>query len=295
MLALTLAAALAAGPAEVVVGQGESLAEVAKRSLGDTDAACELKALNGLKSDHVSEGTSLRLPGPERSRALSALAAARNAVNQTESPQREQASAGLKNAERLFRAARYGEAAAAADGAWRLVSSSAPENTRFAVEVDSEGHTEVSSLAGQPVRVEHEGVTRPVHPGQNLTVAKGEPLAPPHTLLNSPVPTAPSDFARLKLRPTDKGLGPISVAWEPVAGASHYLVELLAVDPAGEKRLTFKVDRAEARLPLLPAGRYVWSVRALGPMGSQSDRSPPRTFELAPEALKLEVQGTQWK
>ncbi|HME90224.1 MAG TPA: LysM peptidoglycan-binding domain-containing protein, partial [Myxococcaceae bacterium] len=63
--ALILAAALAAPPT-VVVQQGESLAQVAKRTLGDERAAAELKALNGLSADNVPAGTTLHLPGPAR-------------------------------------------------------------------------------------------------------------------------------------------------------------------------------------------------------------------------------------
>src|SRR5262249_36584952 len=62
-----------------------------------------------------------------------------------------------------------------------------------------------------------------------------------------------------------------------------------------EKSTVLSVEKTEARISSLQAGRYTWSVRALGAGGEQSDRSPQRTFELAPDALKLEGKGTNWK
>jgi len=295
--ALAIAAALAAAPTEVVVQQGESLAQVAKRALGDERAASELKALNGLTTDKVPPGTTLHLPGPARARALSAIAAARNAVKQAGSTtqQREEASASLVKAEELVQAAQYDEAAAAADSAWRLVAAGAPENTRFAVEVKPDGHTQVSSRSGQPVRVEREGLTRPVYPGQTLGVSKGQPLASPQGLLSPPVLSAPADLVRLRLKATEKGLGPVILSWQSVPGAAHYQVEVSSADRSAEKSTVLNVEKSEARISSLQAGRYTWSVRALGAGGEQSDRSPQRTFELAPDVLKLEVKGTNWK
>src|SRR5262249_35908686 len=72
-------------------------------------------------------------------------------------------------AEQLFQSAKYEESAAAADAAWRLLSGAGAQSTRFAVQV-TEGQTKVTSRAGRPVRVEREGLSRAVHPGQALTV-----------------------------------------------------------------------------------------------------------------------------
>ncbi len=294
---LVLLAALGAGPTEVVVQQGESLAQVAKRSLGDERAAAELKALNDLKSDEIPPGTALRLPGPARALALSALTAARNAVKQagSASSQREEASARLKEAEALFQSARYPEAAEAADSAWRLVSASARQNTKFAVEVEPSGRTKVSSRSGQPVRVEGEGVARPVYPGQTVSVAKGEPPRAAEAL-TAPALLAPADLGRLKLKPSEKGLGPVTLSWQRVAGAIRYEVDVSPSEKAALNRaLSLKVDRAEARLPPLPPGKYAWSVRAVGAQGARSDPSERRSFELLVDPLKLEVKGTTWK
>ncbi|MFZ5472057.1 MAG: LysM peptidoglycan-binding domain-containing protein, partial [Myxococcota bacterium] len=69
-------------PSEVRVKQGETLADVAKRTLGSAAAASELKALNGLSEMAPAPGTLLKLPGTERTLALSALVAAKNAIEQ---------------------------------------------------------------------------------------------------------------------------------------------------------------------------------------------------------------------
>ena len=61
--------------AVVVVQPGETLEQIAERSLGDAKAASELKALNRLAGDELPSGATLRLPGPERARACSTASA----------------------------------------------------------------------------------------------------------------------------------------------------------------------------------------------------------------------------
>ncbi|MFP2963503.1 hypothetical protein ACLEPN_38640 [Myxococcus sp. 1LA] len=85
----------------------------------------------------------------------------------------------------------------------------------------------------------------------------------------------------------------MKVTWEAVRGAERYEVE---VSREQEHRAVFTqtVTTLEAKLPVLPAGRYRWTVRAVGPTGP-SDASAPRHFELVPERLKLEVKKGQWQ
>ncbi|HME90526.1 MAG TPA: LysM peptidoglycan-binding domain-containing protein, partial [Myxococcaceae bacterium] len=156
-----LRTALLAASAAVVVQPGETLEQIAQRSLGDARGAAELKALNGLTGDALPAGATLRLPGPERARAQSALMAARNALNQSDlqADGGAEAAASLDRAEQLFQSAKYEESAAAADAAWRLLSGAGAQSTRFAVQV-TEGQTKVTSRAGRPVRVEREGLSR---------------------------------------------------------------------------------------------------------------------------------------
>ncbi|MDQ3267110.1 MAG: LysM peptidoglycan-binding domain-containing protein [Myxococcota bacterium] len=307
-LALCVLTATAALAAEVTVQAGETLPRIAQRTLGDPGAASELKALNQLASDQVPAGTVLQLPGSERSLAVSAISAARNAVTQagTDSPRREEASRQLADAEALLKQARYHQAADAADSAWKLVSEGAGEKTRFTVEVDKQGKTEVRTSAGQPVRVEAQGKVQPVSVGEVVAVAKGEaprklaerPLEKtPDTLANAirleaPLPLSPPEKHQLKLQPRKNGtLGPVNLSWRAVPGATAYEVE---VTPQGGKPLQLKVEKPTARITTLSPGTYGWTVRALGE-GIRSERSGPRSFQLASDGLKLEVKGTQWK
>jgi len=286
--ALASAAVLTASAAAVVVVQpGETLEQIARRTLGDAKAAEELKALNGLTEDSVPEGTTLKLPGPERARALSALVAARNAVAQSGSRANgSKASESLAKAERLFQAAKYAASAAAADETWKFLSGATQQSTRFAIQV-ADGETKVTSKSGQAVRVEKDGVARPVHPGQTITVARAIALAPP-------TPISPPDLARMVVKTNDKGIGSVALTWQAVSGAARYALEIVSLEQPQGKPISLNVERPEARVAL-PTGKYAWTVRALPAEGEKSDPSTRRSFELSVEPLKLEVTRPQWK
>lgn len=225
----------------------------------------------------VQEGEPL-----DRALAVSALAAARNAVDQADSTaeRREEAILRLKEAEAHFRSARYAEAAKAADGAWQLVSASAREPTRFAIRVEENGKTEVTARSGQPVRVEAQGAAQRVYAGQLVKVAKGERPSAPELVLAAPSPVGPADQARLK---------EVVLSWKAVSGAKAYQVDL-----TGPKPQSLKVERARVRLASLPPGRYEWTVRAVSG-GGASEPSARRSFEVVERELKLEVGKTKWK
>jgi len=285
--ALASAAVLTASAAVVVVQPGETLEQIAQRTLGDAKAAEELKALNGLSDDSVPAGTTLKLPGPERAHALSALVAARNAVAQSGSRANgSKASESLSKAERLFRAAKYAASAAAADETWKLLSGAAQQSTRFAIQV-GDGETKVTSKSGQAVRVEKDGVARPVHPGQTITVARAIALA-------APSPISPPDLARMVVKTSEKGVGSVALTWQAVSGAARYALEIVSLEQPPGKPVVLNVERPEARVAL-PAGKYAWTVRALPAEGEKSDPSTRRSFELSVEPLKLEVTRPHWK
>lgn len=292
---LLLALLMMAPTTEVVVRDGESLAQVAQRTLGDKGGASELKALNGLKDDAVAPGTKLKLPGADRARAQSVLETARNAVNQADAKaaRREEAVAKLKEAEAHFQSARYEDAAQAADGAWKLLSASASQPTAFTVAVDDKGTTTVKALSGQPVRVEAEGTTRPVYAGESVRVEKGQPPPPPRSPLAVPQPTQPADKLRLSVQFAKGGVGPVTLAWQAVEGAEGYEVEL--VPARGDKRV---LPATTAQLKVtLPAGAYRWSVRALA-RDQRSESSAAHAFEVAeaePKSINLQVKPTNWK
>jgi hypothetical protein len=269
---------------------------------------------------------------PERAIAWSALEAARNAVKQadpaTPAPKSKEAAQLVKQAEELFQAARYPQAAKTADQAWQLVSSHNPPPTRFAVDVDEQGKTEVNAQSGGPVRVEAQGVARPLYPGQKATVARGEaprlaarevppppppaaaapappsrPVVPMPTL--EPVPLVPAppkppeppslllpgEAAKLKQTEGGKPVV-INLSWKSVGYARSYEVEV--VPDAGGKPVVWTSPSVETALPALPAGSYQWKVRGVKADGSRGPEAK-RTFTLLDQPLKLEVGKATWK
>ncbi|MDY7228758.1 LysM peptidoglycan-binding domain-containing protein [Hyalangium rubrum] len=294
--ALFLLVWLSATPAErlVVVNERESLAQVAERTLGDPKGASELRALNQLTSDAVAPGTKLKLPPEEdRARALSALETARSAVAQADrqATRREEASAKLREAEAHFQSADYQSAAKAADNAWALLSPGTGQPSSFQVKVSEGGDTTVSVQSGPPVRVNAESVTRPVSPGETVRVEKGQPPPPPAPPLEVPQLRSPSEGQKLKFTPIKGQLGPVTLAWRPVPGAKQYEVE---VHPVQGPPLRQTVPATQWQLPALPAGRYRWTVRALGE-SQKSDASAERLFELIEDRVKLQVGEPSWK
>jgi LysM repeat protein len=277
-----------------VVGPHETLRQVAERTVGDPRAAEEIRALNGLTSDTVAVGTRLKVPGQDRVLAQRALETARTLVGDAgASPEAE---ARLKEAETHFRAARYAQASEAANAAGRQVATApAPQSSAFTVEVGADGGTTtVTVTRGPAVRVEAEGITRPVSVGAPIRVDKGSPPPELPAPLVAPAPALPEDGMQLKLRPDKAGrLGPVKLTWAGVPGAERYEVEVLR-DIEGAPVFAQAVSAAEVKLPVLPAGRYRWTVRAVGPSG-RSEPGPARRFELVPERLKLEVQQGQWQ
>ncbi|AGC43673.1 LysM domain-containing protein [Myxococcus stipitatus DSM 14675] len=296
---LLLLAWLSAAPADpsTVVGPQESLKDVAVRVLGDANASAELRALNSLPSDSVPPGTRLKLPGQERALALKALETARTLVSQAKDVGGPtEAETRLREAEVHFRTARYALASEAANAAGALVTAARPPaSSAFSVRVEPDaGTTTVTVVRGPPVRVEAEGVTHPVAPGETVLVEKGRPPARPAPPLATPLPDQPEEGAVLKRRADGKGLlGPVKLSWAAQPGAERYEVEV-ARDAQGAAVLTQTASSPELQLPVLPAGRYWWTVRAVGPLG-RSEPSGVRRFELVPERLKLEVQKGQWQ
>ena len=295
LLALSLLAAPA--PRETLVQPKETLSDVALRTLGSAAAASELRAINHLDSDVVPPGTQLLLPGPERELALSAISSARSAVQQAKpGAARTEAAERTTEAERLLSAGKYAEAAAQADSAWKLLSQRAEDPSRFAIEVAPDGTTRVHVDSGIPVRVEAEGRTRAVSPGETVLVHKGEApgiptgqLAAPTGSLEAPVLLAPAAGQRLALDAKGKGVGPLRLSWRAVAGARGYLVEL-----RGPSAQTLRTTRAEANFPSVLTGGYRWSVRALGVEGELGPAAE-RPLELTNGNIKLEVQPPDWK
>lgn len=283
-------------PTEAVVAKGETLEHVASRTLGDVRAASELRALNALEGESLPAGTRLKLPGPERDRARSALRAAWATVRQRDGGTPGAADTELTEAERLFASARYAEAARMADAAWARVSDRT-EAQHFTVRVEADGGTtEVTHHSGKPVQVSAQGVTRAVHAGHSVRVERGAappvagPTRPPRVALGIPLPVSPAPGERLRQRPVGRGLAPVTVRWTAVEGADGYVVTL----SRGNQRWTVRSTRLDAQLPSMRPGTYRWSVRAV--LGDQEgEASAAVRFRIEEEPLELEVKGSGWK
>ncbi len=297
-LLLTLLVLSAAPARETVVQPQETLSDVARRTLGSADAAGELKAINHLETDAVPVGTRLLLPGAERDLALGAIASAKSAVRQARAgAARAEASGRLADAEQLLSTAHYAEAAAQADGAWKLVSQRPDDPSHFAIQVANDGTTQVHVDSGIPVRVEAEGHTRAVSPGETVLVRRGEapgiPSGPdtpaPLGALEAPVLLSPAPNFRLALDPAGKGVGPLRLSWRAVPGARGYLVEL-----KGPSSQTVRTTHVEASFPSVLTGGYRWSVRALGVEGALGP-SAERALNVSSGNIKLEVQPPDFK
>lgn len=230
--------------------------------------------------------------------AQSAIAAARAAIDHSKTPEKkEEAHGRLKQAEGLFEVAKYSEAAKAADAAWRIVSDTKTGPTAFAVEVSENGKTKVTSVKGQPVRVEAEGVTQPLYAGQIVSVEKGEKPVDVITpvVIATPEIIAPKPNERFKLKASQKLSRPIAVSWTAVSNAHGYEVEVRAAEGEAHKPVLLKALKTKTKLPPLPPGKYLWAVRAVGRDGVTGTKSEERGFELVRDNVKIEVQGTKWK
>ncbi|HTS82188.1 MAG TPA: peptidoglycan-binding protein LysM [Myxococcaceae bacterium] len=295
-LALLASAATTPPASETVVRPGESLGQLAARTLGSEGAGPELLAFNHLDGVPAA-GTRVLLPGPERARAVAAIGSARSAVVQAPpGSARTEAEARLAEAESLLARARYAEAAAQADGAWKLLADAREERSHFAVAVEPDGRTRVAVREGVPVRVEAQGRTRAVRAGETLTVIRGEPPGPPQSESSAgptgepPVLLSPEPGLKLALEPAPGGLGPVRFAWKPVPEATGYVLDLAGP----RKTLSVRSAVPVVTIPGLPGGKYRWTVRAV-----QSDGTlgPPtsRVVQLVPGRIKLEVKETPWQ
>ena len=283
-------------PGETVVRPGESLAQLAARTLGSEGAGPELLAFNHLDGAPAA-GTHVQVPGPERARAVAAIGSARSAIGQAPAGSaRTEAEARLAEAESLLARARYAEAAAQADGAWKLLAEAREERSHFAVAVEPDGRTRVAVREGVPVRVEAQGRTRAVRAGEALTVIRGEPPGAPQLdsasspgVAEAPILISPEPGLKLALEPAPGGLGPVRFAWKPVPDAVGYELEL-----AGPRKQTIRTAQPVVTVPGLPAGKYRWTVRAVLSDGSLGP-SATRAVQLVPGRIKLEVKETPWQ
>ena len=232
-------------------------------------------------------------PGAEPQTARKAMEMSRAALKAApDDARRREAEVRLKDAEAHFREARYADALHKADEAWALLNPPQPSN--FTVEVDHDGGTTtVTHRQGPPVTVEAQHATRILARGESVRVQQGTVLPEPPT---APQPLQPTDKFRFTLKPTAAGLlGPVTLSWAAVEGATRYEVEVVpeaaaeaGAEPASPMRAV--MGARQWALPALPAGRYRWTVTAVSPDQGRSVPSAPRRFELAADALELNVK-----
>lgn len=280
----------------VVVQPGESLDQVARRSLGDSAAADELRVLNRLLPDAaVKPGDALRVPGPEREEARTAVAAAESAVARSpvDVKIRQRAIEALARARAAMRGARYGESVAAARESLALTGDAAAKS-RFTVTVGDDGQTRVSVHEGPPVVLEASQQAVPVAAGQSARVAPGLAPEPAEPMLPAPEAREPADGAQLRAGFTEGLVGPLAFTFGEVPGAARYVV-VFSRDLDGKDLVSqHEVVRGPV-VTALSAGRYVWRVSARGASGVPGKWSPPRVFHLEPNPPRLEVGSPTWK
>lgn len=228
-------------------------------------------------------------PPADQAKAQTAIDTARSAVSQADAGARADAEKRLAEAVEHLKAARYDAAKQKADEAWELVAREAGAASKFTVLV-SDGGTEVTHVGGQAITVQD-------NRGKNVVLAAGQKVmvadAQGRGGLAAPSLLYPGEQARIRLKPTERGLGPVTLTWTPVAGAKEYEVEYQVGE--GGKPSLLKAQRAEVRLPPLPQGRVLWAVRSVSD-GATSEPSARRWFELQPEQIKLEVKpGGGWR
>ncbi|MBN8226460.1 peptidoglycan-binding protein LysM [Corallococcus macrosporus] len=233
-----------------------------------------------------------KAPGTEPQTALKALEMSRAAVKAApDDARRREAETRLQEAEAHYRAARYADALHKADEAWALLNPPQPSN--FTVEVDHDGGTTtVTHRQGPPVTVEAQHATRVLAKGESVRVQQGTVLPEPP---GAPRLELPADKARLVLKPASGAalLGPVTLSWAAVTGATRYEVEVVSEGVEGGAApapVRSVVAARQWTLPALPAGRYRWTVTAVSPEQGRSLPSQTRRFELAAESLELNVK-----
>lgn len=271
---------LGAPPRTVVVQKGETLEQIAKRELGESAAASELAALNGIsKGTELKKRTVLTLPGEERQRAVRALNAAAKKVEAAQEPHREPARAKLKDAWASLRAARYTEAQARAETAEKRAKGGV---TKFTITADEGTKESRFTVESGTLAVSGGGKVSEARAGQSVRVGKkGHTVrsGPPAPLLTGPDDGGVVDRAGAQL------------SWQPSKGARGYVV-VVARDLALLDRVaTIPLDAVAVTLPpALPKGVYYWRVSAVAADGAEGPAAGPRVFQVTREPGK----GAEW-
>ena len=153
------------------------------------------------------------------------------------------------------------------------------------VTVEPNGDTTLDVKRGD-VNVKAHGQTKSEHvgAGESVRAVKQQPLkrVPP-----APVLTAPADG-------TTVGSLDVGFAWQPVAGANRYLLEI-APDPQFQSTRTATTAATSTRLTLDMSTTYYWRVTVLDGSGSPGKRGQPWHLTIDTTPPKLKAGRPKWR
>ncbi len=272
----------------IQIGPEQTLEELAQQRYGDPSVAKEIRALNNISAGtQPKPGTTVRLPGPEREQALTALQAARQSLQKAHdnncgqhAPDRlEKAKDKFDLAQKALSDDKYNHCRIFADETWALtrllckeVQEKDASTNRFSVSVDEKGTTAVEVKKGQAVKVTAGGQSINVKPGHAAIVKAGKQPEKPKKLLQAPAPILPNHGSTL-VTPS------VYFSWNLVPGASRYVL-LISNDKNGFQPVhqhttdkTFYLFKSS-----IDAGTYYWFLRSVDVNGLVGIDSPPRQF-----------------
>ncbi len=120
------------------------------------------------------------------------------------------------------------------------------------------------------------GAKRTVGELQQVVQAGGQ-LSEPRALPGRPEPVEPADNLDLNLERQRR----VVLAWNPVAGASRYNLQVSRSHLFVDNIIDDERTRTRATLELRGEGAFQWRVAAYGPEGGLGPWSPPRKFRVA--------------
>jgi hypothetical protein len=275
---------------ELILKPDQTLEEAAEKIYEDAKASDEIRRINKIpKGQQPPAGKTMRLPGPERTMALTALQVASLAIAQAKEEKAEAFASekllAAQNALQKAQAARldadYSACQRLADEAWALARLARQESlskqdkkNRFSVSVDEQGTTRVEVAEGDGVEVSAESRSSRVTEGQAVQVKSGFPPEKARLLLPPPDPILPYDGSNL-VTPS------IYFRWQVVNGASRYVL-LITRDPEGIQPVRQLTTENTSYLfqSSLSNGTYFFFLRTVDAQGLVGRSSAPRRFNL---------------
>ena len=133
-----------------------------------------------------------------------------------------------------------------------------------------------------------------VDAGYAVKAEKGQAVMPPHALLRAPTLTLD-----VEKRVSDVvSEFPLVLAWQPIAGANAYRLELFIVEEGvkGQERLILedKLVVESKALSLLKEGRYKINIRAIDSNGFEGIDKTVEFKVLSPRKVIAKVEDERW-